>query len=354
MAEPRQDRRIVVPHVGFIVGDGDPEGTAHEGSRGRVRTISAPAPGRPDGDPAAVGLDDPSGDRHAQAGAACLGREERLEDPRGLLGREPRAVVADRDPQGGPTVDQVGFAADPELDRVGAGRQGVLHDITEDLDQAEGVEPARRSRPSRMLLDQLGPAAAAGRLDVEPGLAPDARQVVAAPLQADRRRVVPDVLEEVVQVVLRLLGTADQVERRRPVLDVQGQHLEAGLAPLQGVPALVGQPGDHLADRREPLGLQGPLLGPLQLGDVVADAEQGLAPLVVLQEARVPDDLAEAAVAAADLGPRRRGPARRPRAAGTPRRACRADRPGRSRSQKSRPRSSAASKPVSRSANGLK
>ena len=63
------------------------------------------------------------------------------------------------------------------------------------------------------------------------------------------------------EVVLRLLDAGDQVEGFGPVLDLQGEHLQAGLAALQGVAALVGQAGHHLADGRQPLGLQRPLLG---------------------------------------------------------------------------------------------
>ena len=74
-------------------------------------------------------------------------------------------------------------------------------------------------------------------------------------------------------MVLGLLEPADQVERLGPVADGQGEHLEAGLAALQGVAALVGQPGDHLADGGQPLGLQGPLLGLLEERDVLADLE---------------------------------------------------------------------------------
>ena len=63
-------------------------------------------------------------------------------------------------------------------------------------------------------------------------------------------------------MVLGLLKPGDQVERLGPVLDLQGEHLQARLAALQRVAALVGQPGDHLADGRQPLGLTAPAAAP--------------------------------------------------------------------------------------------
>ncbi len=45
---------------------------------------------------------------------------------------------------------------------------------------------------------------------------------------------------------MRLLEPVDQVERLGAVADGQGEHLEAGLAALKRIAALVCQPGDHL------------------------------------------------------------------------------------------------------------
>ena len=70
------------------------------------------------------------------------------------------------------------------------------------------------------------------------------------------------------QVVQGLLLSADQFDRPRPVPHLQCEHLQVCLAALQGVAALVRQPGDHLPDRRQPLGLQRPLLRPFPIGDV--------------------------------------------------------------------------------------
>ena len=101
-------------------------------------------------------------------------------------------------------------------------------------------------------------------------------------------------------MVLRRLEPRDQGEGFGAVLDGQCQHLQARLAPLQGVAALVRQPGDHLADGRQPLGLHGALLSLLDRGDVLADGQHGRTPLVVDQEPGVPDHPAARAVAADD------------------------------------------------------
>ena len=86
-------------------------------------------------------------------------------------------------------------------------------------------------------------------------------------------------------MVLGLLNAADQLQGLGPVLDLQGQHLQAGLAARQGVAALVGQAGHHLADRRQALGLQGALLSLAQRGDVLADRQDCRLAGVVEEEA---------------------------------------------------------------------
>ena len=111
-------------------------------------------------------------------------------------------------------------------------------------------------------LAQDGLLVLAGRLEVGPGLAPDRAQVARGLLELDRGRVAADVLVEVMEVVLGLLEPVDQVERLGPVADGQGEHLEAGLAALQGVAALVGQPGDHLRRWRPAARPGGPAPGP--------------------------------------------------------------------------------------------
>ena len=100
----------------------------------------------------------------------------------------------------------------------------------------------------------------AGQLEVGPRLAPDRAQIAGNLLELDRGRVAADVFVELLEVVLCLLEPTDQVERLGAVANLQGEHLEARLAALQGVAALVGQPGDHLADGGQPLRLERPLL----------------------------------------------------------------------------------------------
>ncbi len=105
-------------------------------------------------------------------------------------------------------------------------------------------------------------------------------------VELDRRRVAADVLIQRVEVVLRLLEPLDQVERLGAVADGQGEHLQASLAPLQGVAALVRQPGDDLPDRGQPLRLERPLLCLLEERDVLANLEDRGAPVIFGQVAR--------------------------------------------------------------------
>ena len=89
----------------------------------------------------------------------------------------------------------------------------------------------------------------------------------------DGGRVVSDILVERVEVVLGLLEPGDEAEGFGPILDLQGEHLQAHLAAMQGVAALVAQDGHHLPDGRQPFGLQRSLLGGPQFRDVVPDGE---------------------------------------------------------------------------------
>ena len=140
----------------------------------------------------------------------------------------------------------------------------------------------------------------AGLLEVGPGFAPDRAQIAGDLLELDRGSVAANIFVEMVKVVLCLLEPADQVERLGAVADAQGEHLETRLAALQGVAALVRQPGDHLADGGQPFRLECPLLRLLDERDVVADAQNRGAVLIVRQIACVPDDPAARAVAADD------------------------------------------------------
>ena len=190
----------------------------------------------------------------------------------------------------------------PDLDgdRGRAGRQGVVQDVAEDLLEAERVRDAAQVDARRSPRRSTACLPLAGRFQVAPGLAPDRAQVARGLVELDRGGVAADVLVEGMEVVLGLLDAADQVERLGPVADGQGEHLQAGLAALQRVAALVRQPGDHLADGGQPLGLQGPLLGLLEERDVLADLEDRGPVLVVGEVARVPDHRAPRAVAAGD------------------------------------------------------
>ena len=75
------------------------------------------------------------------------------------------------------------------------------------------------------------------------------------------------------QIVLGLLDAGYEVEGLRSGQS-PAEHLQAGLAALQGVAVLVGQTGHHLADGRQPLRLQGSPLGFLQVRDVILDRDE--------------------------------------------------------------------------------
>ena len=222
VAQERQDLLEVVAHVGLVVGDGDLEGTGHGGPLGRVMRKTAPGPSpSPDGDLAAVGLDDPLGDGHAQAGALGLGGEERVEDCGRCSGGDARPVVADGD--AGSRAGPRGRRPRPRTSTATGGEQAaraLSRMLRKTCSSRNGSATQRRSTPSS-LLAQRGLASPAGELQVGPGLAPDRREVARAPVELDRGGVAADVLVEVLEVVLGLLdagrsGRAPRAGRGRP------------------------------------------------------------------------------------------------------------------------------------------
>ena len=207
-----------------------------------------------------------------------LGGEEGLEDPLPLLGAQPRAVVAHGD-RGSPGCPSSSARSQRISIAAGSARGRGRYPGCCGRPAPAGRGRRRSAGPRRRAPRAARPPARPRR---PPGAPRPSRQTSARSQartsRRDRRRIGPDVLEEAVQVVLRRLEPGDEVERLRPVLDLQGEHLQADLAAMQRVAALVAQAGDHLADGRQPLGLQRPLLRLLQGRDVVADRQHaGLA-----------------------------------------------------------------------------
>src|SRR5205814_6281628 len=110
---------------------------------------------------------------------------------------QARAVVAHGDAECRLSVELGVVATDLDPGGIGAGVEGVIQDIAEDLPQPEGVRRA-------VQVDAVGPLAegilpARSRcLELRPRLPPDLRQVAGADLQADRRRIAPHILEKTV------------------------------------------------------------------------------------------------------------------------------------------------------------
>ena len=165
----------------------------------------------------------------------------------------------------GRSVDFRLGAADFDPDRVGAGGQGVFQDVAKDLFEAELVHRAVQVHAGG-LFPKGGVPALPLEGQVLPRLPPDGGQVPDLAFQLEGARVAAHLLVEMLQVVLGLLDAGDEVQRLRPVLHLPGEHLQARLAAGQGVAALVGQAGHHLADGRQPFVLQGLFLESGDLG----------------------------------------------------------------------------------------
>ena len=229
---------------------------AHEASRGKVMTISAPPPlAGPTRDLAAVGFDDALGNRHAEAGSLGLGREERLENPLPLLRGQARAVVAHGHAHRRPAVDLRFGTADAMRTGSRQAAREFSRMLRKTCSSRNGSTAQCRSMPAG-LFAQRGVPALAQQGQVLPRLPPDRRTVPDLAVELERGGVAADLFVELLEVVLGLLDAVDQVQGLGPVLHFPGEHLQARLAAGQGVAALVGQAGHHLADGRQPFGLQ--------------------------------------------------------------------------------------------------
>ena len=145
---------------------------------------------------------------------------------------DARAVIVHGDAHGGLAVELDRGGADVDRDGRRAGGQGVVEEIAEDLVETERVAGAVEvDAIERFVEERL--LVLAGLLEVGPGFTPDRAQIAGYLLELDRGGVAANVFVEMVEVVLRLLEPADQVERLRAITDPQGEHLETRLAALQ-------------------------------------------------------------------------------------------------------------------------
>ena len=86
--------------------------------------------------------------------------------------------------------------------------------------------------------------------------------------QVQRRGPLTDFFEQPVQVLLGALYSADKFERLGAAFHLQGQHLQAGFAALQGVATFVDQGGHGFADGSQSAGLTRALFRALPVGNV--------------------------------------------------------------------------------------
>src|SRR5690606_9595373 len=83
--------------------------------------------------------------------------------------------------------------------------------------------------------------AAAGARQVLPGFSPDCGEVAGFATDADRCRVTADFFVEVMQMFLRALNPPDEVHGIGLFLELFGEHVQACLTALQGVPAFMSE-----------------------------------------------------------------------------------------------------------------
>ena len=100
-------------------------------------------------------------------------------------------------------------------------------------------------------------------------------------------------VKQAVHVVLGQLDALHEIHRLAVAFDLQFQHFGTGLNPLQCVAALVSQSGAHLSNAGQSFGLQGPLLGLIQVRDVLSDRQHRHGPAIhILERLAGPADAA--------------------------------------------------------------
>ncbi len=238
--------------------------------------------------PSPVLAHDAVGHREAEAGALAnvLGGEERLEDVRQVLGRDPRALVAhahaDAVRLGAAQVGGRGgaLAGDGDLDRavIVAGLDGVDHEVGEDLLDLPRVELGRGGRLA-LAQGQRDARLGGDRLEQRQRAPGDAAHVLRGALRASRAGEVEELADDAGHLVARLdddAGVVDGLGGRRLAV---GDHPGAGAHHVERRAQLVGDPRGELAHGHQPIGVAELLQG----GD--AGRRLGRAVLVGLDQA---------------------------------------------------------------------
>ena len=144
--------------------------------------------------------------------------------------------------------------------RIAAGGQGVLQDVAKDLLQAERIDGAAQVDAARSLR-AVGLAALARTRPGCPRPAARCRRTFQTSRSSLAGRHSRGLLRRAAADGPAPSGCGRSGPGPRAGPPLPRQHFQAGLAAGQGVAALVGQAGHHLADGRQPFGLQRPAPG---------------------------------------------------------------------------------------------
>ena len=107
-----------------------------------------------------------------------------------------------------------------------------------------------------------------GLINEAPDFHPKFTQVTCLSPQMERRGPLPHLLVKSVEVFLRPLCAGDQLQGLGAIFHFEREHLQAGLAPLEGVAALVHQRSHRFANGCQPPCLTGSFFGLLAGSDV--------------------------------------------------------------------------------------
>lgn len=243
-----------------------------EGDQGKHEDCQHPWSGTSELQASSMPCGQPPSDREAESGAAWSGGKKGFEDPRQVGGWNSSAIVPNLNPHGGHRLDPSGGDLDVDRSFRVARFDPIFKKVAEDLLERErvGQDCGRGmfSVPAKvdLFFGDKGP-------EVLPGLAEDRIELDLLQFEPYGAGKLKDFFIEVQEVVMGALDAFDQLDRHRPILELQQKRFERRLAPRERIAALMRQPRHRLTDRSE-AGMANKLsLDFFEVRDVLADAE---------------------------------------------------------------------------------
>ena len=152
-----------------------------------------------------MSFDDSASNGQTQPCPLRFGGVERLEQVDALFRVKTRPVVQNLHEEARAAFDLRRLTANDDLNRIGAGSQGIVEQVPKDLTQPESIHETERLGGDDGFDQTSLPLPVLG-FEIGPGPSPDFGKAGDLTVQPDGCGIATNILEEVVQVVL---GTLD-------------------------------------------------------------------------------------------------------------------------------------------------